>query len=88
MAKVLVLGAGMMGTALTVPLTDNDHEVHLHFIKHLAVITEQLQGRVSIEILQHKLGRISHRNELDLRMRVQNRVMGESHSAKSNNTTF
>lgn len=29
MAKVLVLGAGMMGTALTVPLTDNEHEVHL-----------------------------------------------------------
>jgi len=29
MAKVLVLGAGMMGTAVTVPLTDNEHDVHL-----------------------------------------------------------
>ncbi|UCF62255.1 MAG: hypothetical protein JSV37_06045 [Anaerolineaceae bacterium] len=29
MAKVLVLGAGMMGTALTIPLTDNEHDVHL-----------------------------------------------------------
>jgi glycerol-3-phosphate dehydrogenase (NAD(P)+) len=29
MAKVLVLGSGMMGTAVTVPLTDNEHDIHL-----------------------------------------------------------
>ena len=27
--KVVVLGAGVMGTALTVPLADNGHDVHL-----------------------------------------------------------
>jgi glycerol-3-phosphate dehydrogenase (NAD(P)+) len=29
MAKVVILGAGVMGTALTIPLTDNGHDVHL-----------------------------------------------------------
>jgi len=29
MAKVVILGAGMMGSAFTVPLSDNGHEVHL-----------------------------------------------------------
>ncbi|MBW4636561.1 MAG: glycerol-3-phosphate dehydrogenase [Iphinoe sp. HA4291-MV1] len=29
MAKVVILGAGVMGTALSVPLTDNGHRVHL-----------------------------------------------------------
>ena len=29
MARILVLGAGMMGTAITVPLSDNDHDVRL-----------------------------------------------------------
>ncbi len=29
MAKVVILGAGMMGTALTIPLTDRGHDVHL-----------------------------------------------------------
>ena len=46
MAKVLVLGAGMMGTAVTVPLTDNDHDVHLvgtHLDDH--IIEEIHQSR-------------------------------------------
>jgi glycerol-3-phosphate dehydrogenase (NAD(P)+) len=29
MAKILVLGAGVMGTAITMPMTDNGHRVHL-----------------------------------------------------------
>ncbi len=29
MAKILVLGAGVMGTAITMPITDNGHRVHL-----------------------------------------------------------
>ena len=29
MAKILVLGAGVMGTAITMPITDNGHAVHL-----------------------------------------------------------
>jgi glycerol-3-phosphate dehydrogenase (NAD(P)+) len=29
MAKILILGAGVMGTAISVPLTDNGHTVHL-----------------------------------------------------------
>lgn len=29
MAKVVILGAGLMGTAMSVPLSDNEHEVHL-----------------------------------------------------------
>jgi glycerol-3-phosphate dehydrogenase (NAD(P)+) len=29
MAKILILGAGVMGTAITVPITDNGHTVHL-----------------------------------------------------------
>ena len=29
MAKIVILGAGVMGTAMTVPLIDSDHEVHL-----------------------------------------------------------
>ena len=29
MAKILVLGAGVMGTAITVPLADNGHDVRL-----------------------------------------------------------
>jgi len=29
MVKVVVLGAGVMGTAITIPLADNDYEVHL-----------------------------------------------------------
>jgi len=29
MAKILILGAGVMGTAITIPMTDNGHAVHL-----------------------------------------------------------
>lgn len=29
MAKIVILGAGLMGTALSIPLTDNGHDVHL-----------------------------------------------------------
>lgn len=29
MAKIVILGAGLMGTALSIPLADNGHEVHL-----------------------------------------------------------
>ncbi len=29
MARILVLGAGVMGTAITMPMTDNGHRVHL-----------------------------------------------------------
>jgi glycerol-3-phosphate dehydrogenase (NAD(P)+) len=46
MAKILVLGAGMMGTAVTVPLSDNDHDIRLvgtHFDGH--IIEEIHQSR-------------------------------------------
>ncbi len=46
MAKVLVLGAGMMGTAITIPLTDNGHDVRLvgtHLDDH--IIEEIHQSR-------------------------------------------
>ena len=29
MAKLVIVGAGMMGTAITYPLADNGHSVHL-----------------------------------------------------------
>jgi glycerol-3-phosphate dehydrogenase (NAD(P)+) len=46
MAKILVLGAGMMGTAVTVPLTDNDHEVRL--------VGTHLDGHIIEEIHQSR----------------------------------
>jgi glycerol-3-phosphate dehydrogenase (NAD(P)+) len=46
MAKVLVLGAGMMGTAVTVPLTDNDHDVRL--------VGTHLDGHIIEEIYQSR----------------------------------
>ncbi|GFP43143.1 hypothetical protein HKBW3C_02274, partial [Candidatus Hakubella thermalkaliphila] len=29
MAKVVIVGAGVMGSALTIPLADNGHEINL-----------------------------------------------------------
>ncbi len=47
MAKVLVLGAGMMGTAVTVPLTDNEHDVHL--------VGTHLDGHIIEEIHESRI---------------------------------
>jgi glycerol-3-phosphate dehydrogenase (NAD(P)+) len=38
MARIVILGAGMMGTAVTIPLADNDHDVQLvgtHLDSHI-----------------------------------------------------
>jgi glycerol-3-phosphate dehydrogenase (NAD(P)+) len=47
MAKILILGAGVMGTAITMPMTDNGHTVHL--------VGTHLDGDIIEELHQSRL---------------------------------
>ena len=47
MAKIVILGAGLMGSAFSLPLTDNGHTVHL--------VGTHLDGDIIEEIHQSHL---------------------------------
>jgi glycerol-3-phosphate dehydrogenase (NAD(P)+) len=72
MAKILILGAGVMGTAITVPMTYNGHIVHLVGTHLDGDIIEEIQGshyhprlrgRVAETVIPYTFDRLSEAME-------------------------